>query len=154
MLIPYQRFVQTMYPQNRRQGDMNNVPLALSASSSPQGMESLSSRLAAAPLPQQKQMLGERLFPLVQNHKVILFSLLILRVIITPRRSVHFWWLIEICWWLQADLASKITGMLLEMDNSELLLLLESPESLAAKVEEAVQVLELSKSEWSENSSS
>ena len=31
------------------------------------------------------------------------------------------------------------------MDNSELLLLLESPESLAAKVEEAVQVLKLSK---------
>lgn len=47
---------------------------------------------------------------------------------------------------VQPDLAAKITGMLLEMDNSELLLLLESPESLAAKVEEAVQVLKLSKS--------
>jgi len=35
--------------------------------------------------------------------------------------------------------------MLLEMDNSELLLLLESPESLAAKVDEAVHVLEISK---------
>lgn len=35
--------------------------------------------------------------------------------------------------------------MLLEMDNSELLLLLESPESLTAKVEEAVQVLKISK---------
>lgn len=46
---------------------------------------------------------------------------------------------------LQPDLAAKITGMLLEMDNSELLLLLESPESLAAKVEEAVHVLEISK---------
>lgn len=46
---------------------------------------------------------------------------------------------------MQPDLAAKITGMLLEMDNSELLLLLESPESLAAKVEEAVQVLKLSK---------
>lgn len=45
---------------------------------------------------------------------------------------------------VQPDLAAKITGMLLEMDNSELLLLLESPESLAAKVEEAVQVLKLS----------
>ncbi|KAL8504979.1 hypothetical protein ACS0TY_016252 [Phlomoides rotata] len=45
----------------------------------------------------------------------------------------------------QPDLAAKITGMLLEMDNSELLVLLDSPESLAAKVEEAVQVLKLSK---------
>lgn len=35
--------------------------------------------------------------------------------------------------------------MLLEMDNSELLLLLESPESLSAKVEKAVEVLKLSK---------
>lgn len=65
--------------------------------------------LAAAPPEQQKQMLGERLFPLVQR--------------------------------LQPELAGKITGMLLEMDNTELLLLLESPESLLAKVEEAMAVL-------------
>lgn len=39
--------------------------------------------------------------------------------------------------------------MLLEMDNSELLVLLDSPESLAAKVEEAVQVLKLSKARLS-----
>ena len=45
---------------------------------------------------------------------------------------------------MQPDLAAKITGMLLEMDNSELLVLLDTPESLAAKVEEAVQVLKLS----------
>lgn len=42
--------------------------------------------------------------------------------------------------------------MLLEMDNSELLLLLESPEALAAKVEEAVQVLNLSKANKVESS--
>lgn len=65
--------------------------------------------LAAAPPAQQKQMLGERLFPLIQRQ--------------------------------QPELAGKITGMLLEMDNSELLLLLESPEALLAKVEEALMVL-------------
>lgn len=39
------------------------------------------------------------------------------------------------------DKAGKITGMLLEMDNSELLHMLEAPESLNSKVEEAVSVL-------------
>ncbi|KAG8374185.1 hypothetical protein BUALT_Bualt11G0104700 [Buddleja alternifolia] len=79
----------------------------------PEGSEMLSTMLAAAPPEQQKQILGERLFPLVGSHK--------------------------------PELAAKITGMLLEMDNSELLLLLDSPESLATKVEEAVEVLKLSK---------
>ena len=38
------------------------------------------------------------------------------------------------------DLAGRITGMLLEMDDSELLKLLEKRELLKAKVEEAVAV--------------
>ncbi|XP_034713621.1 polyadenylate-binding protein 4 [Etheostoma cragini] len=76
-----------------------------------QGQEPLTaSMLAAAPPQEQKQMLGERLFPLIQ--------------------SMH------------ANLAGKITGMLLEIDNSELLHMLESQESLRSKVEEAVAVLQ------------
>ncbi|NXX18029.1 EPAB protein, partial [Podargus strigoides] len=43
---------------------------------------------------------------------------------------------------MHPSLAGKITGMLLEIDNCELLLLLESPESLHAKIEEAVAVLQ------------
>ncbi|XP_057256549.1 polyadenylate-binding protein 1 isoform X3 [Pezoporus wallicus] len=76
-----------------------------------QGQEPLTaSMLASAPPQEQKQMLGERLFPLIQ--------------------SMH------------PTLAGKITGMLLEIDNSELLHMLESPESLRSKVDEAVAVLQ------------
>merc|ERR1719247_992338 len=41
----------------------------------------------------------------------------------------------------QPELAGKVTGMMLEMDNSELLMLLESDAQLKHKVEEAIQVL-------------
>lgn len=41
----------------------------------------------------------------------------------------------------QPESASKITGMLLEIDKAELLHLIESPEALDAKVNEAVDVL-------------
>jgi len=59
---------------------------------------------------QQKQEMGERLYPLVQR--------------------------------IEPKLAGKITGMLLEMDTTELLMLLESGDDLLiAKVNEAVQVL-------------
>merc|ERR1719161_3227718 len=42
----------------------------------------------------------------------------------------------------QPELAGKITGMMLEMDNSELLMLLESEGQLKGKVDEAMRVLE------------
>ena len=65
--------------------------------------------LAQASSADQKQILGERLFPLIkQTHP---------------------------------DLAGKITGMLLEIDNEELLHMLEFREALSAKVDEAVSVL-------------
>ncbi|XP_037539873.1 embryonic polyadenylate-binding protein [Nematolebias whitei] len=77
----------------------------------PSGPEPLTaSVLAAAPLMDQKQLLGERLYPLIHA--------------------------------LHPTLAGKITGMLLEIDNSELLHMLESPESLNSKVDEAMAVLQ------------
>ncbi|XP_059190157.1 embryonic polyadenylate-binding protein-like isoform X2 [Centropristis striata] len=76
-----------------------------------QGPEPLTaSMLAAAPLMDQKQLLGERLYPVVHS--------------------------------LHPSLAGKITGMLLEIDNSELLHMLETPESLHSKVDEAIAVLQ------------
>ncbi|KAM3839115.1 polyadenylate-binding protein 1-like [Vipera latastei] len=75
------------------------------------GQEPLTtSMLAAAPPQEQKQILGERLYPLIHAR--------------------------------HPTLAGKITGMLLEIDNSDLLLMLESPESLQSKIEEAVAVLQ------------
>ncbi|KAG5886910.1 hypothetical protein JTB14_004198 [Gonioctena quinquepunctata] len=100
--------------------NMRNPPQALSlqGAAAPvqqavhiQGQEPLTSTmLASAPPQEQKQMLGERLFPLIQR--------------------------------MYADLAGKITGMLLEIDNTELLHMLEHNESLKNKVEEAVAVLQ------------
>ncbi|XP_013773770.1 polyadenylate-binding protein 4-like [Limulus polyphemus] len=76
-----------------------------------QGQEPLTSSMLTEANPQeQKQMLGERLFPLIHR--------------------------------THPDLAGKITGMLLEIDNSDLLHMLEHHESLKAKVEEAVAVLQ------------
>lgn len=42
---------------------------------------------------------------------------------------------------VEPENAAKVTGMLLEMDQPEVLHLLESPEALKAKVAEAIDVL-------------
>lgn len=42
---------------------------------------------------------------------------------------------------LERENAAKVTGMLLEMDQTEVLHLLESPEALKVKVAEALEVL-------------
>lgn len=42
---------------------------------------------------------------------------------------------------IEHENAAKVTGMLLEMDQTEVLHLLESPEALNAKVSEALDVL-------------
>ncbi|QIW99285.1 hypothetical protein AMS68_004803 [Peltaster fructicola] len=64
--------------------------------------------LQAAPPAQQKQMLGEALYPKIHAQ--------------------------------QPELAGKITGMLLEMDNEELLSLTGDDDALRAKVDEAMAV--------------
>ncbi|XP_033982384.1 embryonic polyadenylate-binding protein-like isoform X2 [Trematomus bernacchii] len=60
------------------------------------------SMLASAPPMDQKQLLGERLYPVIHSQ--------------------------------HPNLAGKITGMLLEIDNSELLHMLDTPDSLNAKM--------------------
>ena len=44
---------------------------------------------------------------------------------------------------MEHDHAGKVTGMLLEMDQPEVLHLIESPEALKAKVAEAMEVLQM-----------
>lgn len=41
----------------------------------------------------------------------------------------------------EPQLAGKVTGMLLEMDQTEVLHLIESPDALKKKVDEAMEVL-------------
>lgn len=103
--------------------NMRNAPQAVPMPVQPtaqqavvvKGQEPLTaSMLAAAQPAEQKQMLGERLFPLIEH--------------------------------MYPALAGKITGMLLEIDNSELLHMLEHNESLKSKVEEAVAVLHVHQS--------
>lgn len=49
------------------------------------------------------------------------------------------------------QMAGKITGMLLEMDNTEILLLLEDQENLNKKVSEAINVLQFHEAQLKEN---
>jgi polyadenylate-binding protein len=102
------------YTTNMRNAPPTQVPMQVQPTAQQavvvKGQEPLTaSMLAAAQPAEQKQMLGERLFPLIEH--------------------------------MYPALAGKITGMLLEIDNSELLHMLEHNESLKSKVEEAVAVL-------------
>ncbi|EEF43658.1 polyadenylate-binding protein, putative [Ricinus communis] len=89
--------------------DMSGMPMRDAALSQPIPIGALASALANASPEQQRTMLGENLYPLVEQ--------------------------------LEPDAAAKVTGMLLEMDQTEVLHLLESPEALKAKVAEAMEVL-------------
>ncbi|CAJ2629794.1 unnamed protein product [Trifolium pratense] len=74
------------------------------------GSTSLASALAAATPENQRMMLGEQLYPLVDR--------------LTTK-----------------ELATKVIGMLLEMDLAEVINLIECPDDLKIKVSEALQVL-------------
>merc|ERR550514_332089 len=100
-------------PQQRPMGAMGGMPRPMGGM--PGGMPGAAptpapSSLANAPPGMQKQMLGEKIFPMISR--------------------------------IHPEMAGKITGMMLEMDNSELLMLIESPDQLKAKVDEALRVLE------------
>jgi len=75
------------------------------------GQEPLTPQMLAEAQPsEQKQMLGERLYPLVSQYN--------------------------------PELCGKITGMLLEMDNTDLLVMLDDKQALKAKLDEALAVLQ------------
>jgi polyadenylate-binding protein len=97
-----------------RDGMMQPVPASTPPVIPPAVLpQELSASVLANAAPEmQKQILGERLFPLVMKE--------------------------------QPALAGKITGMLLEMDVSDILPLLDSPAELNAKVNEAIEVLHAS----------
>lgn len=84
------------------------APVAEAAPAQPD----LAGQLAAAPPQQQKQILGEKLYPIIEKHPAVL-----------------------------PEQAGKITGMLLDMDVSELLNLYQTPDALHQKVIEAINVL-------------
>ncbi|KAK8642552.1 hypothetical protein V6N13_011892 [Hibiscus sabdariffa] len=89
--------------------EMGGMRLRYAGVGQPMPVPALATALANAPPEQQRTMLGESLYPLVER--------------------------------LERDSAAKVTGMLLEMDQTEVLHLLESPEALKAKVAEAMEVL-------------
>ncbi|XP_010526963.1 PREDICTED: polyadenylate-binding protein 2-like [Tarenaya hassleriana] len=90
--------------------EMTNMPLREPVlSHQPVPIGALASALANATPEQQRTMLGENLYPMVEQ--------------------------------VEPEAAAKVTGMLLEMDQTEVLHLLESPEALKAKVAEAMDVL-------------
>ncbi|KAK8354395.1 hypothetical protein V6Z11_A05G217300 [Gossypium hirsutum] len=89
--------------------EMGGMPMRDAGVGKPMPVPALATALANATPEQQRTMLGESLYPLVER--------------------------------LERDSAAKVTGMLLEMDQTEVLHLLESPEALKAKVAEAMEVL-------------
>uniref|UniRef100_A0A915CUI7 Polyadenylate-binding protein n=1 Tax=Ditylenchus dipsaci TaxID=166011 RepID=A0A915CUI7_9BILA len=115
-----QQMVYSSYPMNQGRQPMGQQPQQQQQQMQQQGLggivvhnqEPLTTQMLASATPQeQKQMLGERLYPLISR----------------------------IC--KDGDVG-KITGMMLEMDNAELLMMLQDQDLLQAKVDEAATVLQ------------
>jgi polyadenylate-binding protein len=98
--------------RNRPQNEVQNAPQPIHQQSPQQPEDDVfnSENLADLPESKQKNILGERLYPLVER--------------------------------VQPDLAPKITGMLLDMEVSDIIHLIEAPDALSNKINEAVEVLE------------
>lgn len=92
------------------EGGANAASSSGTAGQSGSGSSLTAASLANATPAEQKQILGETIYPKIHAS--------------------------------QPELAGKITGMLLEMDNAELLVLLEDDAALDSKVAEAMTVLE------------
>ncbi|KAF8910978.1 hypothetical protein CPB84DRAFT_1723164 [Gymnopilus junonius] len=105
----YKQPQQAPVPQQVRPAGSVPGPVAAAPATVPPELGITPQQLAALPIAEQKQMLGEVIY---------------MRITTT-----------------QPELAGKITGMLLEMDNNELLHLLETPDAMNAKVNEALAVL-------------
>lgn len=92
--------------------------------------------LASAPPQEQKQMLGERLYPLIQR--------ICKEPDVTGKITGKL--IAGVLSAMNEDLTLPInSGMMLEMDNAELLMMFENEELLQAKVNEATSVLNTSK---------
>ncbi|XP_024398374.1 polyadenylate-binding protein 2 [Physcomitrium patens] len=108
---PPQGMMGVMLPVPLEIGGMPAANVDSGVPQQPLPISALASALASAPPDQQRAMLGEQLYPLVDQ--------------------------------LEHEFAGKVTGMLLEMDQTEVLHLIESPEALKAKVNEAMEVLRM-----------
>lgn len=103
-------------PRPKFQGSRPPANNAMQAGAAGGAQPLAAAALAKLDPAQQRQMIGERLYPLIGSNPLV-----------NPKYK---------------DFTGKITGMLLEMEVSELLHLLESPEALHSKLEEAIAVLE------------
>jgi polyadenylate-binding protein len=109
------------YGQNGGTGDQGVMPMQQQATAGqggasqeqqpPQNADLTAEMLAKAEPSEQKQMLGERIYPLVADQ-------------------------------VGQDQAGKVTGMLLEIENNELLMMVENREMLKERVKEACNVLQ------------